>query len=333
MMSADEVERREVLAQVVHVLSRRARAARLIPVTGESILSDSKHGHRAADWGLQRPGATEISLSTVALVVLVVAPSDHPDLDLGFYAKHNVEEVLVVEPEKRSIEWLARNGDDAYEPIEQSKLIKCGPTKLAEQIEWPWKITREAQRESGPIAEDPVGKALDLLIDGELKLLALYDARQASADTRTAALATAAIGLPTLILAISNSFASHAVLLHVGFIVIAAVAALVVFARSWNAWRRRANDPKHARFHISAEAASVAQARRQWREYQRDTLVAAGDPIRVRQLALEMWRTRARDSRNVAEIKDVLSGIAAIAFAIGLAATVYLVWHARFTGK
>ena len=333
VMSGVDVERGAVLAQVAGVLSRRARFAGLTPSGGEPIVIESEKGDTGAEWCLHRRGAAEWSLSTAALVVRVGAPAGADNAQLRRYAQHDVEEVVIVDHERRTIEWLALNGGGAYSPVTRSKLINCDPAELGKKIEWPCKIDREVQPKPGATADDPVAKALDLLIDGELKLLALYDARQASADTRTAALATAAIGLPTLILTISGSFASHAVLLHVGFIVIAAVAAFVVFARSWNAWRRRANDPKHLHLHISAEAAAVAQARRQWRGYQDDTPVDAGDPIRVRQLALKMWRARAMDSRRVAEIKDVLSVIAAVAFAIGLAVSVYLVWHARFTGK
>jgi hypothetical protein len=208
----------------------------------------------------------------------------------------------------------------------------------------------------------PVGKALDLLIDGELKLLDICNARQTSADTRTTALASAAIVLPTLILGLSKSFASDAALLKVGYVVIVIlVAFIVVGARSWNAWRRRpgasvsaeaadghpahddqrrAGPARRARLRLaqarqwwrfSAEAPAVAQARRQWRVYQRDTAPGNSDPIRVKQLALKMWRTRAYDSRRVAEIKDVLSVLAAIAFGIALIVSASLVWHARFT--
>jgi hypothetical protein len=86
---------------------------------------------------------------------------------------------------------------------------------------------------------DRVSKALDLLIDGELKLLAIYDQRQANADTRTTALASAAIALPTLILGLSKSFASNALLLKVGYVTIIVLAFFVFAARSWNAWGRR----------------------------------------------------------------------------------------------
>ena len=162
----------------------------------------------------------------------------------------------------------------------------------ASQRDGEWKIDASAGVQAGK--DDGVGKALDLLIDGELKLLAIYDARQASADTRTTALATAAIGLPTLILALSRAFASHAMLLKVGYVLTIVVAFIIIVgARSWNAWRRRRTDAKHPGPLISAEAADVAKARHEWRDYQRATAVGSSDPIRVKQLALEMWRTRA----------------------------------------
>ena len=201
------------------------------------------------------------------------------------------------------------------------------PSKPSSSRDREWKI--DVQASTPADASDRVGKALDLLIDGELKLLAIYDARQASADTRTTALATAAIGLPTLILTISRSFASKALLPKVGYVVIIIMALVVVGARSWNAWRRRRTDHTHPGPLISAEALNVVRARREWRDYQRTKTVDDTDPIRVRQLALEMWRTRAMDSRKVAEIKDILSVVAAVAFALALAVSAYLVWHAR----
>ncbi len=190
-----------------------------------------------------------------------------------------------------------------------------------------WEIDVATRQRVDP--DGPVGKALDLLIDGELKLLDIYNARQNSADTRTTALASAAVGLPTLILGFSKSFASDALLLKVGYVVIIVVAFIVVAARSWNAWRRRRGGSGLLR--ISAEADGVAQARKRWRDYQRDTAPGNSNPIRVKQLALEMWRTRAIDSRRVAEIKDVLSVVAASAFGIALIVSAGLVWNARFT--
>jgi hypothetical protein len=47
-----------------------------------------------------------------------------------------VDEVLIVDPAKRSIHWLALTDGD-YRPVEHSGVIDLGPHELAEQIEWP----------------------------------------------------------------------------------------------------------------------------------------------------------------------------------------------------
>ena len=146
-----------------------------------------------------------------------------------------------------------------------------------------WRIDIEA-----PGLVDPqgvIGKALDALIDAELKLLAIYDNRQASADARTTALATAAIGLPTLILGVSKSFASNALLLKIGYAGVIVAAFIVVAARSWNAWRRRRNLPG---IHISSESKVVAEAGEDWQAYQHQHRVDQADPIRVKQLELRL---------------------------------------------
>ncbi len=53
-----------------------------------------------------------------------------------FYTAHNVDEVLIVDPAKRSVDWLAL-ADGEYQPVEHSGLIDLDPRELAKQIEWP----------------------------------------------------------------------------------------------------------------------------------------------------------------------------------------------------
>jgi hypothetical protein len=176
-------------------------------------------------------------------------------------------------------------------------------------------------------------KALELLADGEIKLLSVYDARQASADSRTTALATAAVALPTLILSLSKALTNNGPLLWVGYALVILAAAVVIGVRAWGGWRRRrtredGTEPDHHK--VGAEALAVKVARRAWRTYQQETAVANADPIRVRQLALDMWRTRANDSHNVAQIKDKLSVAAAAAFLLALILSALLVAYADF---
>jgi hypothetical protein len=47
-----------------------------------------------------------------------------------------VNEVLIVDPAKRSVDWLALDGR-SYGPIERSGLIELDASELSERIDWP----------------------------------------------------------------------------------------------------------------------------------------------------------------------------------------------------
>jgi hypothetical protein len=124
-----------VEAHVLALLRAPATAAGL-EVTGQFNLGESEHDFRVPDGGLHRPGAGGIWNSIAALVIEIVSPGDESRQKLPFYAKHNVDEVLIVDPTERAVMWLAL-GEGEYRPVARSGLIELGPTELAEQIDWP----------------------------------------------------------------------------------------------------------------------------------------------------------------------------------------------------
>jgi Uma2 family endonuclease len=69
-------------------------------------------------------------------VVEIVSPGDESWEKLPFYAAHRVDEVLIVDPQERSVSWLALR-DGEYHPIERSGLVDLGTLGLAEQLDWP----------------------------------------------------------------------------------------------------------------------------------------------------------------------------------------------------
>jgi hypothetical protein len=88
------------------------------------------------DGGLCRTGPDELYNATAALVIEVVSPGDETWDKLPFYAAHRVDEVLIVDPQKRAVEWLAlENGE--YRSVPRSRLIELGPEELANRIAWP----------------------------------------------------------------------------------------------------------------------------------------------------------------------------------------------------
>ena len=69
-------------------------------------------------------------------MVEIVSPNDETWEKLPFYAAHHVDEVLIVNPQERTIAWLALD-EGEYKQIERSNLIDLSTRDLAEQIDWP----------------------------------------------------------------------------------------------------------------------------------------------------------------------------------------------------
>lgn len=126
----------EILQQLAELFGPLARAAGLVPAMADFNLG-AQSDYRVPDGGLHHAEETDNRLyyPTAALVVEIVSPDDESWAKLPFYAAHYVNEVLIVDPQKREIHWLGLRGD-RYEPIERSALVDFGPAELAERIVW-----------------------------------------------------------------------------------------------------------------------------------------------------------------------------------------------------
>jgi Uma2 family endonuclease len=107
-----------------------------LEMIGQSNLGESEHDFRVPDSALHRPDAHGTWHPTAALVVEIVSPSDETWEKLPFYAAHDVDEVLIVDPQKRSVGWLALEHGE-YRPIEHSGLIALSTAELADRLDWP----------------------------------------------------------------------------------------------------------------------------------------------------------------------------------------------------
>jgi Uma2 family endonuclease len=123
-----------ILQQLAEIFGPLARAAGLLPLMADFNLG-TQGNYRVPDGGIHHPGPDQLYYPTAALVVEIVSPDDETWAKLPFYAAHDVEELLIVDPKKREIHWLVLQGD-GYEPIERSSLVDLGPEQLAEQIVW-----------------------------------------------------------------------------------------------------------------------------------------------------------------------------------------------------
>lgn len=125
-----------VAQQLAVLLDAPARAAGLEPTMHEFSLGDSERDFRVPDGGLHRPGAAAMWHPTAALIVEIVSPGDETWEKLPFYAAYEVDEVLIADPQKQRVDWLALERG-VYRRVERSGLIELGPAQLCERIDWP----------------------------------------------------------------------------------------------------------------------------------------------------------------------------------------------------
>jgi Putative restriction endonuclease len=92
--------------------------------------------YRVPHAGLHRDMGWDMCTPTAALVIEVVSPGDDPWEKLPFYAAHDVDELLIVDPAARKVDWFTL-GDGEYRPIERSGLIDLGSSDLTGRIDWP----------------------------------------------------------------------------------------------------------------------------------------------------------------------------------------------------
>ena len=135
MVPAPNHAHASIEAQLIMIVGPSARTAGL-EMIGQSNLGESEHDYRVPDSALHLPGTSGVRHATAALVVEIVSPGDESWEKLPFYAAHDVDEVLIVDPEKRSVDWLGLHGGE-YRPLERSGLIELGADELGGRLDWP----------------------------------------------------------------------------------------------------------------------------------------------------------------------------------------------------
>jgi Uma2 family endonuclease len=80
-------------------------------------------------------GEAALYLSTAAIVVEVLSPGDESRLKFDHYASHDVDEVVLVDPETRAVEWYRLVGD-AYEATTHSDVLGVDTDTVVDAIRW-----------------------------------------------------------------------------------------------------------------------------------------------------------------------------------------------------
>jgi Uma2 family endonuclease len=123
-----------VQVQLVELLGPRARRA------GLRLLGPSNVGQptdfRVPDLALLRHEEHPIWNPVAAIVVEIVSPGDESRRKFAFYHRVGVEEVLIVDPGQRTVEWFAR-GPEAFQPAAGSTILALTSAELASAIAWP----------------------------------------------------------------------------------------------------------------------------------------------------------------------------------------------------
>jgi hypothetical protein len=100
-----------------------------------SVNVGEQNDFRVPDRAVHRQRAHGVWLPTVAIAIEIASPHDESWEKLAFYAAHDVDEVLIVDPQVRQVTWLGRSGD-GYVAIERS-MLGISAADLAGQIDWP----------------------------------------------------------------------------------------------------------------------------------------------------------------------------------------------------
>lgn len=136
MVPAPTGEHAVLAQQLAELLGPPARAAGLVPSLHEFNVGEGKHDFRVPDGGLHRQLPRGTWHATAALVVEIASPGDESWQKLPFYARHDVDEVLILDPAERTVAWLAlREGQ--YQPVSRSGLVELGAAELADRLDWP----------------------------------------------------------------------------------------------------------------------------------------------------------------------------------------------------
>ena len=125
----------DVDSQVTALLRAPARAAGLWPLT-QSNIGPADLDYRVPDQVVLRERSAAAYHATAAIVVEILSPRDRSYEKFDFYLRHGVEEILIVDPYRRAVEWYAAT-PDGFTRVDRSALLDLMEQALAAAIDWP----------------------------------------------------------------------------------------------------------------------------------------------------------------------------------------------------
>jgi len=92
--------------------------------------------YRVPDHGYHRHFPQDVWVPSAAVVVEIVSPDDETYAKFGFYAAHDVDELIIADPKERLVRCFRRL-DDHYLDAAGSDLLSVGAAELTTGIDWP----------------------------------------------------------------------------------------------------------------------------------------------------------------------------------------------------
>ncbi|MDQ3485414.1 MAG: Uma2 family endonuclease [Actinomycetota bacterium] len=121
-------------SRLLYALEPRARRVGLL--AGDSFNLGEPDDFRVPDAGYHRAVPGTLYVSTAALVLEVLSPDDETFEKFDFYAAHGVDELLVADPDTRTVRcWHLTDG--AYDEQPASALLDVDLATLIAEVDWP----------------------------------------------------------------------------------------------------------------------------------------------------------------------------------------------------
>jgi Uma2 family endonuclease len=135
MVPGPRGEHADIDVQLIVMLAPYAKAAGLVGSTIFNVGED-ENNFRVPDGGYHRGRPTGVWLPTAAIVVEVLSPHDETYEKFPFYAAHKVDEILVVDPDMRTVRCFVLRGKGYAETVD-SELLGIRAEEITARIDWP----------------------------------------------------------------------------------------------------------------------------------------------------------------------------------------------------
>jgi hypothetical protein len=137
-------EHGQVVAELTAMLLPRAKERGLSFVTSANI--GDGNDFRVPDSCVFRSPSSGAWHATAAVVMEAISPDDESLRKVEFYARHEVDEVLVAHPVQRTVRLWQRQASGGYVETGRSDVLDITATDIEAAIDWPRSTGRDAGR-------------------------------------------------------------------------------------------------------------------------------------------------------------------------------------------